>query len=403
MREGARTSKHLFKNTIVGVSKLRVQAGNLRRSIWTDLLQHLVNPLVEKLRPTGVTDFVKKHLAPQGKPNGRALAQQPQTSRPSIFVSYATDETLTGSHWYCGGEKLLNNLVLLLRRHGYDAYMVSMDGTHSNWLVEHAPFLSVEEFARRAASGQPTRCVTSWVLADAFLQHCPGFYFWDQELATTSRSQFPVLARQMRQGRIRATAGLNRSIQAWHMAIFEQRASLLRTLVDEKHWKPDETHRQRDRVGYMDEGSLTASFIDTIRSLTRSRGLELDFFRLAGVEADIIKGMQTCSVFLALNVGKSPLWGEGGPMTPHEAMACGTVPICFDMNGPWELIQQGYNGFVLPEIRPELMADQLISIYSDPGRLEVLRDKARAVFRTSHCMESRWPFVCEFLRLSKET
>jgi Glycosyl transferases group 1 len=402
MREGARRSKHLFKNTIVAVSKLRVQAGNLRRSIWTDLLQHLVNPLVEKLRPTGVTDFVKKHVALQGKPNGKALAQ-PHASRPSIFVSYATDETLKGSHWYCGGEKLLNNLVLLLRRHGYDAYMVSMDGTHSNWLVEHAPFLSVEEFARRVASGQPIRCVTSWVLAHAFLQHCPGFYFWDQELATTSRSQFPVLARQMRQGRICATAGLNRSIQAWHMAIFERRASLLRTLVDEKHWKPDEAHRQRDRVGYMDEGSLTATFIDTISSLTRSRGLELDFFRLAGVEADIIKGMQTCSVFLALNVGKSPLWGEGGPMTPHEAMACGAIPICFDMNGPWELIQQGYNGFVLSEIRPELMADQLISIYSASGRLEVLRNNALGVFRTSHCMESRWPFVCEFLRLPKET
>ena len=69
MREGARTSKHLFKNTIVAVSKLRVQAGNLRRSIWADLLQHLVNPFAEKLRPSGVTDFVKKHLAPQRKPN----------------------------------------------------------------------------------------------------------------------------------------------------------------------------------------------------------------------------------------------------------------------------------------------------------------------------------------------
>jgi len=402
MREGARASKHFFKNSIVAASKLRVQAGNLRRSIWADLLQQVVNPLAEKLRPSGVTDFVKKQVGRQRQNNGKALARQ-ETSRPSIFVSYATDETLKGSHWYCGGEKLLNNLVLLLRRHGYDAYMVSMDGAHSNWLVEHAPFLSVEEFACRAAGGHPVRCVTSWVLADAFLRHCPGFYLWDQELATTSRSQFPVLARHMRQGRIRATAGLNRSIQAWHMAIFERRASLLRTLVDEQHWKPAEERRKRDRVGYMDEGSLTATFIDTIRSLTRSRGLQLEFFRLAGVEADIIKGMQTCSVFLALNVGKSPLWGEGGPMTPHEALACGAVPVCFDMNGPWELIQHGYNGFVLPEIRPEIMADQLIDIYSDAGRLEFLRNNAVAVFQTSHCMESRWPFVCQFLRLPKGT
>lgn len=393
---------HRFKNTIVAAHKLRVQAANLRRSLRFDLLQHVVNPLAEKLRPFGVTDFVKNclgHKRPRsGKPDGGK-----QLLRPSIFVSYATDESLKGSHRYCGGEKLLNNLVLLLRRHGYDAYMVSLDGTHSDWLVEHAPFLSLQEFSRRAATVNSIRCVTSWVLADAFLHHCPRFYFWDQELATTTRSQFPALAHLMRRRRILATAGLNRSIQAWHMAVFERRASLLRTLVDEKHWNPDETRRKHQRVGYMDEGSLTATFVDTIEGITRSKGVELEFFRLEGVEAEIIRGMQTCSVFLALNVGKSPLWGEGGPMTPHEAMACGAVPICFDMNGPWELIHQGYNGVVLPEIRPELMADELVRIYFEPGRLELLRSNALAVFRTSHGMESRWPAVREFLQLPEDT
>jgi glycosyltransferase involved in cell wall biosynthesis len=187
------------------------------------------------------------------------------------------------------------------------------------------------------------------------------------------------------------------------MAIFERRTSLLRTLVDEKHWKPDEARRQLHRVGYMDEGSLTLTFLESIKRITSAKGFELDFFRLEGVEAEIVRGMQTCSTFLVLNVGKSPLWGEGGPMTPHEAMACGTVPICFDMNGPWELIQQDYNGVVLPEIRPELMADELVRIYSEPGRLEFLRNNALAVFRSSHSMESRWPSVCEFLHLHEET
>ena len=393
---------HLFKNTIVSAHKLRVQAANLRRSLRFDLLQHIVNPLAERLRPFGVTDFVKNRLG-HGKHQGENPAGSRQSLRPSIFVSYATDESLKGSHRYCGGEKLLNNLVLLLRRHGYDAHMVSMDGTHSNWLAEHAPFLSLQEFVRRAAEASSTRCVTSWVLSRAFLRHCPAFYFWDQELATTSRSQFPVLARLMRGHRILATAGLNRSIQAWHMAVFERRTSLLRTLIDEKHWKPDESRRRLSRVGYMDEGPLATPFVETIKRITESKGLELEFFRLEGVETEIISGMQTCSVFLALNVGKSPLWGEGGPMTPHEAMACGTVPICFDMNGPWELIQQGYNGIVVPKIQPELMADELVRIYSEPGRLEFLSNNALAVFRTSHSMESRWPSVCEFLQLPEET
>jgi glycosyltransferase involved in cell wall biosynthesis len=390
----------LFKNTIVSASKLRVQAANFRRNLRSDLLQHVVNPLADQLRPFGVTDYVKS--LGDGKKDGSGRAPGRRPVRTSIFVSYATDESLRGSHRYCGGEKLLNNLVLLLRRHGYDAQMVSMDGSHSNWLVEHAPFLPLREFARRAAEADSIRCVTSWVLSHAFLRHCPVFYFWDQELAATTRSQFPALARLMRGKRILATAGLNRSIQAWHMAVFERRASLLRTLVDEKHWKPDQARRKLHRVGYMDEGPLTPAFIETIKGITESHGLALEFFRLEGLEAEIINGMQTCAVFLALNVGKSPLWGEGGPMTPHEAMACGTVPVCFDMNGPWELIQQGYNGIVVPKIQPELMAAELIRIYTEPGRLKFLSNNALAVFRASHDMESRWPSVCEFLQLPEE-
>ena len=77
-------------------------------------------------------------------------------------------------------------------------------------------------------------------------------------------------------------------------------------------------------------------------------------------------------------------------MTPHEAVACGTVPVCFDMNGPWELIQQDYNGVVLPEIKPELMASELVNLYSRPGRLEFLRTNALSLFRTSQTLESRW-------------
>ncbi|HEY5769138.1 MAG TPA: glycosyltransferase [Terrimicrobium sp.] len=388
----------LFKNTIVAAHKLRVQAGNLRRCLRADLFQHAIDPLAEKCRPSGLTGFVKSRLGKTNAPADSTRDRGP-SPRPSIFVSYATSEELKGSHRYCGGEKLLNNLVLLLRRHGYDAYMVSLDGKNAGWLVEHAPFLSLEEFVRRAAEAPAVRYVTSWVPAAAFLDRCPRFYFWDQELATTTRSQFPTLARMMRKKRIVATAGLNRSIQAWHMAVFERRASLLRTLVDEKHWRPDESRRVPHRVGYMDEGPLTEVFIETIRRHTVEKGLHLEFWRLEGVETEIIRGMQTCSVFLALNVGKSPLWGEGGPMTPHEAVACGTVPICFDMNGPWELIQQDHNGLVLPQIRPELMARELIRLYAEPTRLESLRVNALSVFRASQTLESRWPSVREFLHL----
>ncbi len=325
------------------------------------------------------------------------------TPKPEIFVSYATDETLSGSHRFCGGEKLLNNLVLLLRRHGYEAWMVSLDGNHAGWLAEHAPFLSIEEFRVRRERAAASRCVTSWITADAFLQHCPAFYFWDQELGASSRSHFPELSRAMAAGRIVRTAGVNRAVQAWHRAMFEVPALALRQLIDEAHWKPDPARRVPTRVGYFDEGEHGAEFLRIIQDETRAAGLDLEFLQLAGVEREIISQMQSCGTFLALNVGKSPLWGEGGPMSPQEAMACGTVPLCFDINGPWEVIQQHYNGVIVPDMDPVAMGRELAGIYRTPARLDTMNRRCVEMTESSHTMEARWPTVVRFLDLPEAT
>jgi len=371
-----------FKETRIAFSRCQVACRNLARAVR----DNLVNNVARKVIPAS------------SRPPAKKDAPRP-TGNPLIFASYATDAELTGSHRYCGGEKLLNNLILLLRRHGYEAFMVSYDGKNSQWLAEHAPFLSVEQFRERLQNSPDTRCVTSWIKARAFLDRCGRFYFWDQELGASARSHFPVLARMMGEERIVHTAGVNRTVQAWHRAVFEQEAAILRQLVDEKYWKPDDSRRQRLRVGYFDEGEHGAEYISRIRERTSAAGLALDFHCLQGAEPEIISQMQTCAVFLALNIGKSPLWGEGGPMTPQEAMACGTVPVCFDLNGPWEFIQQGYNGIITTEIKPELMADALIEIYQSPGRLEEMSRRCLEITRASHTMEARWPDVRKFLNL----
>ncbi len=95
------------------------------------------------------------------------------------------------------------------------------------------------------------------------------------------------------------------------MAVFERKAFLLRTLVDERHWQPDEGRRLRYRVGYMEEGAVDRRVHRHDQTLTAGRGLNLEFLRLEGVEAEIIRGMQTCSVFLALERGKEPALGRG--------------------------------------------------------------------------------------------
>jgi len=369
-----------FKSTRTSWSRLLVAARNLTRALKDDL---------SALRPR-----------PAAAPRPPAAREpEAQKSRPVIFASYATDASLNGSHRYCGGEKLLNNLIVLLNRQGYEACMVSIDGKNAGWLAEHAPFVSIDQFRDRMAQGGDFRLVTSWVTAKAYLDLCPKFYLWDQELGASSRSQFPLIARLMREGRIVRTAGVNRTVQAFHQAVFERPAGLLRQLVDEKYWQPDETRRMANRIGYFDEGSHTAEFLRVIRERTKARGHDLEFVELRGDEPQIIAQMQQCAVFLALNIGKSPLWGEGGPMSPQEAMACGTIPVTFDMKGPWEIIQQDYNGIVTTEIDPALMADAVSGIYDVPGRREAMSRRGVEITRTSHTMTARWPDVRRFLDL----
>lgn len=86
-------------------------------------------------------------------------------------------------------------------------------------------------------------------------------------------------------------------------------------------------------------------------------------------------------------------------MSPQEAMACGTVPICFDINGPWEVIQQNYNGVVVSEFTPDAMAQALIGVYSVSNRREEMSRRSLEMSQISHSLEARWPDVVRFLDL----
>ncbi len=378
-----------FKQTIIDRARLGVAWRLLLSSFRQDLTNDFLRPLVP---------WKRRATSAQASAGSATTGPKRKDERPVIFASYCAGPSLMGSNKFCGGEKVLNNLVLLLRQHGYEAYMVSLDGKHSNWLVEHAPYISLSEFAERKSQAASFRCVTSWLKATAFLEQAEKFYFWDQELGSSARSQFPEFARLMKSGKILQSAGVNRVVQTWHSVVFGRQTHLLRQLLNDRYWRPDPDRRIRHRVGFFDEGPHTAKYIGVIGDFTRQAGLELEFYQLQGLEADIIQQMQTCAVCLVLNIGKSS-WGEGGPMAPWESMACGAVPVCFDLKGAWEVIQQNYNGIITEEICPEQMGAALLEIYGTPGRLEEMSKRGLEIMAAAHSLESRWPAVEKFLDL----
>jgi hypothetical protein len=322
------------------------------------------------------------------------------SSKPTIFVSACMSQAEGGGWKFNGGIKEFNCLVKLLRQHGYEAYIVTYDGTYEPWLLDHQPHISLDEFRRVLKAHQNVRCVTSWAEAKPFLQVCDRVYYWNMDLCFSEDEHFPLLASLYRD-KIQNTAGISRTIQAWHMAYFNRPCTLLPNLVDDSLWTPDETRRQPDRVGYMDEGPHTDRYLAIIRDIAISQGLELEFMQLKGSEAKILEGMRSCSVFLTLNLGKHELWGEGGPLPPLEAMATGCVPITFDILGPREIIQSGFNGIIVPRYRPDLMAKALIRLYKTMDEIERLRQNALALFNACHTFDARWEAVKAFLELGE--
>ncbi len=328
----------------------------------------------------------------------RVNPSQTPEEKPIIFASYCRDAEFGGNAKFCGGTKELNYLVKLLRERGYEAYVVTYDGTYEPWLLDHQSHISLDKFQEIVKQNNNIRCVTSWATATAFIQASPSLYFWDMELAYTDNYHFPLLAKLYRH-KIKNTAAISRTIQAWHMANFKRSCVIIPNLIDTSLWVSNPLSRKKHRIGYMNEGIHTQEYINTILDFTQEKNLELEFHQISGVESEILGEMQTCEVFISMNIGKDSLWGEGCPRTVIESLASGCVVIAFDIIGNRETIHDNFNGVLVSRYRPDLMAEALVRIYTSTGEIKRLQENAKGLIERCHTFEVRWSAVKEFLHL----
>ncbi|MFM5892011.1 MAG: glycosyltransferase, partial [Dolichospermum sp.] len=192
---------------------------------------------------------------------------------------------------------------------------------------------------------------------------------------------------------------ISRTIQAWHMAHFKRSCVIIPNLLDTSLWVSNPLNRKKYRIGYMNEGTHTQDYINTIRDFTQEKNLELEFHQISGIESEILGQMQTCEIFLSMNIGKDPFWGEGCPRTVIESLASGCVVIAFDIIGNRETIQDNFNGVLVSRYRPDLMAEAIVRVYNSTGEIKRLQENAKALIESCHTFDARWPTVKEFLHL----
>ena len=395
---------NFFWRTRNVLARIRLAATPLVPSLLKDLAIILIpenTDIFQALRNFAVKlGIANKSLKDLSDTDEQVVIQQfaEPASKPLVFASFCRSADAPGHGKFNGGVKELNYLVKLLREQGYEAYVVTYDGSYESWLMDHQPHISMEDFSRLITYNQDVRCVTSWAIAEAFIKNSPSLYFWDMELFHTEHDHFPVLASLYRQ-KIRNTAAITRTIQAWHMAHFQRPCILLPNLIDQSSWFPIIEDKKPLRIGYMNEGLHTESYLEIIRNIVLANGLDLEFQQIQGIEAEVLSGMRSCEVFLGMNIGKDLLWGEGCPRTVIEALAAQCVVIAFDIIGNREIIQDNFNSILVPRYRRDLMAEALINLYTIPGELDRFRYNTLALMQTCHTFKSRWPAVKEFLHL----
>jgi SAM-dependent methyltransferase len=250
---------------------------------------------------------------------------------------------------YNGGTKLYNLWVKLLREHGYEAYIATVDGQYDRWLVNHQPVISYDEVNQLRTQGYDVRMLTGWLDTPQFERIVDDgqFYCFDAELKWTLHFRKNLdyfLERDM----IAGIGTHSRYIQSWYMAEYGIKPILINEWSDTTIFYPKPEVRVPGRIGCMVESLEDEKIYEFLRLKCLESDLCESIIKIEGGDEQYLADtMQTVDIFAGLNQGKHPLWGEGCPRTQQEAMHCGCVLVAFDVSGNREYLYNDWTGLLV--------------------------------------------------------
>lgn len=107
------------------------------------------------------------------------------------------------------------------------------------------------------------------------------------------------------------------------------------------------------------------------------------FFTGSIREEDLPAIYRAADVF-SLVTHAGPGAGEGIPLTPLEAAACGKPIVVGDQDGSREAAEDGVSGYVLSPFDPEGLSDRIVRLTRDPALRARLGEAARARIEREH-------------------
>ena len=120
----------------------------------------------------------------------------------------------------------------------------------------------------------------------------------------------------------------------------------------------------RVRLRYVVAG--TGDFVDSLRQLARDRGVDEKVTFTGSIhERDLVEIYRSSDIF-ALVSDRGRGRGEGIPLTPLEAAACGVPILVGNHDGSQEAVVDGENGYVLDPFDLDGIADRITRLHDRP-------------------------------------
>ena len=192
----------------------------------------------------------------------------------------------------------------------------------------------------------------------------------------------------------------------WHPPGIAHKCFDGRSYVDLNRFRPTESKsNRRFTVGYLgllSERKGVLQLLEAIELLNSNSNLEFEFqFGGSGdyeqAVSEVAQSRENvffhgfvpdddlADFYRELDVLILPSESEGLPNVVIEAMACGTPPLTTRVGGIPQLVEDGTNGFILPNREPETIASEL----SDINQNNEIESISRAASSTVHSEYSR--------------
>ena len=117
--------------------------------------------------------------------------------------------------------------------------------------------------------------------------------------------------------------------------------------------------------------------------IIKASGIEDNIKFLSNVTYDEMQQYYTaCDIFVLPSVS------EGMPKVVLEVMSCGRSVIVSDIPGCRELVKNGENGFLVPTGRPDLLADAILTLYTNPNLIREMGRRSRKIVENEYTWDA---------------